>query len=121
MRLFVYGTLMPGEERWPVLAPFATRWARAAAGGRLWDSGQGYPVARFEPAAGPRIPGYLVTLDEGRRSQALALLDRIEEVEVLYRRVEVATSGGPAWAYEWLGPTDGLQELHGGWAAGGQS
>lgn len=121
VRLFVYGTLMPGEERWPVLAPFAHAWETAAASGRLWDSGHGYPVARFAVRQPGPIPGYLVTLGEDRRAEALAVLDRIEEVEFLYRRVDVATSGGPAMAYEWLGSTDGLAELPHGWLSRRQS
>ena len=121
VRLFVYGTLMPDEERWPVLAAYATAWETAAADGRLWDSGHGYPVARFSGGGPGRIPGYLVTLGEDRRAEALDVLDQIEEVEFLYRRVEVVTSGGPAWAYEWLGPTDGLRELPDGWPAQRQS
>ena len=116
VRLFVYGTLMPGELRWPALEPFAASWERATAGGRLWDSGHGYPVARFGDGDAS-IPGWLVTLADERAAEAVAVLDEIEEVGVLYRRVEVTTSGGPALAYEWLGSTDGLTLLPDGWRA----
>lgn len=116
MRVFVYGTLMPGELRWPALEPFSVGWERATAGGRMWDSGHGYPCVRFD-AAGPSVPGVVVTLAADRLAEAVALLDAIEEEGSLYRRIEVETSAGPAITYEWLGATDGLAALEGGWRA----
>ena len=112
--LFVYGTLMPGEPLWPALAPFAVAWDEATAAGRIWDTGNGYPAVRFDAAAGA-VPGVLVALDPDRLAAAIGLLDEIEEEGSLYRRVEVLTSAGPAWAYEWLGPTAGLALLPQGW------
>jgi len=116
-RLFVYGTLMPGEALWPALAPFAVSWQVVTAAGRIWDTGQGYPAVRFDAAAEP-VSGVLVALDPARVAEAVGMLDEIEEEGRLYRRVEVATSGGPAFAYEWLGPTDALAALPGGWRLG---
>ena len=113
-RLFVYGTLMPGEPLWPALAPFAVAWEEVTAPGRIWDTGQGYPAVRFDVAGGA-VPGVLVALDPDRLAEAIAVLDGVEEEGSLYRRVEVATSGGRAWAYEWLGPTAGLSPLPDGW------
>ena len=113
-RVFVYGTLMPGEPLWPVLAPYAVSWRDATAAGRIWDTGRGYPAVRFD-VPGDVVPGVLVTLDPGRAPAAIAVLDGVEEEGSLYRRVEVVASGGRAWAYEWLGPTDGLDRLPGGW------
>lgn len=112
--VFVYGTLMPGEPLWPVLAPYALSWRDATAAGRIWDTGRGYPAVRFD-VAGEVVPGVLVTLDPGQAPAAIAALDEVEEVGELYRRVEVAAAGARAWAYEWLGPTDGLEPLPGGW------
>jgi gamma-glutamylcyclotransferase (GGCT)/AIG2-like uncharacterized protein YtfP len=112
--LFVYGTLMPGEPLWPALAPFAVAWEEATASGRIWDTGHGYPGVRFDVAADD-VPGVLVALDRVRLAAAIDMLDEIEEEGSLYRRVQVSTSGGPAWAYEWLGPTDGLTLLADGW------
>ena len=112
--LFVYGTLMPGEPLWPALAPFAVAWEDATASGRIWDTGNGFPAVRFD-AGGDPVPGVLVALDPGRLAAAIGVLDQIEEVGSLYRRVEVPTSGGAAWAYEWLGPTTGLALLPQGW------
>ena len=113
-RVFVYGTLMPGERRWPALEPLATGWEPATARGYLWDTGLGYPAVRFDDEGGV-VPGFLVTLDATRLSDAVALLDGIERQGMLFRRVEVTTSGGPAISYEWLGSTDGLAPLPGGW------
>lgn len=113
-RVFVYGTLMPGGVRWPMLAAYALSWERATAHGRLWDTGHGYPAVQFD-AGGAAVPGILVTLDPARAAPALAALDELEDEGRLYRRVEVVTSGGRAWAYEWLGSTDGLDLLAGGW------
>ena len=113
-QIFVYGTLMPGEPLWPALAPFAVACQAATAAGGIWDTGNGYPAVRFD-LAGDAVPGVVVALDPARLAAALDLLDEIEEEGRLYRRVEVATSVGVAWAYEWLGPTEGLVELPDGW------
>lgn len=116
--LFVYGTLMPGEPLWPVLEPYAVSWERASAPGELWDTGLGFPCVRFDPVA-PGVPGVVVALDPDRLGEALAVLDRVEGEGRLYRRTTVQTSAGPAHAYEWLGPTDGLRRLAGGWPSSG--
>jgi len=115
-RLFVYGTLMPGGPLWPALRPFVASWQPASAPGRLWDTGNGYPAARFG-AVGGLVPGVLVTIDAGKGAEVVALLDDIEGEGVLYRRVDVPTSCGPAVGYEWLGSTEGLIALPGGWRA----
>ena len=111
---------MPGEPLWPVLAGYAVSWERVTARGRMWDTGHGYPAVQFDvsdrPAAG-LVPGVLVSLEPGRAAEAIEELDRIEAVGRLYRRVEVATSLGPAFAYEWLGAVDGLSALPDGWPA----
>jgi gamma-glutamylcyclotransferase (GGCT)/AIG2-like uncharacterized protein YtfP len=110
--LFVYGTLMPGEPLWPVLEPFAVSWQQGTAAGELWDTGRGYPCVRFDPAAAA-VPGVLVSVAPERLAAVLATLDRVEGEGRLYRRVVVETSAGPAYAYEWLGTTEGLRRLAG--------
>ena len=68
--LFVYGTLRPGQERWPFLAPFVTDDGYDdAAVGALYDTGNGYPAARFDHAGtihGRVYPLHLDRLDEAR-------------------------------------------------------
>jgi gamma-glutamylcyclotransferase (GGCT)/AIG2-like uncharacterized protein YtfP len=116
--LFVYGTLLPGQARWPVLEPHALSTQPATAKGRLWDTGAGYPAARFDEA-GDDIPGMLVTIAPHRLTDVIAMLDRIEGEGVLFRRVEILTTGGPALSYEWMGPTAGLSPLTSGWTGRG--
>ena len=114
-RLFVYGTLMPGHERWPHLAPFATGWTEATARGRLYDTGSDFPAAIFDDGGdgGEPIPGVVVSLATFTCEEALEAMDRIEGF--LYVRVEVETSTGPAWSYAWVGRTEGLRPIR-SWA-----
>ena len=116
-RVFVYGTLMPGQPRWAVLEPYAAGWEPATARGRLWDTGRGYPAVRFDGEGDP-VPGVLVALVPELAEEAVTTLDRVEGEGVLYRRVEVATSAGSAVAYEWLGSIDGMAQLTDGWPGG---
>ncbi len=116
--IFVYGTLLPGQARWAVLEPHALTTRPATARGRLWDTGAGYPAARFD-TTGDDIPGALVTVAPDRMAGVITTLDRIEGEGVVFRRVEVETSGGRAVSYEWMGRTEGLLPLPGGWGAGG--
>jgi gamma-glutamylcyclotransferase (GGCT)/AIG2-like uncharacterized protein YtfP len=116
--VFVYGTLLPGESRWPLLASFATEVVEATASGRLFDTGRGYPAARFSDGSAS-IPGACVRVAEERWESTLEMLDGVEAEGTLYRRVEVVTTAGPATSYEWLGDTEGLRELPAGWRARG--
>lgn len=104
--LFVYGTLRPGEVRWPHLRPFVVDegWPDQVAG-LLYDTGQGYPAARFAPGHAGLVIGQSFRLLEHSLAEALALLDRIEGAVVgLYHRVVVTTARGTvAWAYEYGG------------------
>lgn len=113
-RVFVYGTLMPGQSRWSALEPYATTWTPATAAGRLWDTRRGYPAVQFG-ATGDPVPGFLVLLAPERAARAIAELDRIEGEGVLFGRVEIVTSAGPAGSYEWLGPTDDFTPMVHGW------
>ncbi len=114
MVLFVYGTLMPGQIRWSVLEPHALSTEAAYAKGSVWDTGFGYPAARFAETGG-EIAGVLVTVAPERAKALLDVLDGIEGEGVLFRRVEILTSRGSAVAYEWLGRTEGLLPLANGW------
>jgi gamma-glutamylcyclotransferase (GGCT)/AIG2-like uncharacterized protein YtfP len=116
IRIFVYGTLLPEEPLWPALESSAASWERAVATGQLWDTGQGYPGVRFDAAGGP-VPGVVVDLLPTLATEVLEALDEIEEEGRLYRRVEIDTTAGRAFAYEWLGATEGLRPLPDGWPA----
>ena len=98
--LFVYGTLRPGDVRWPLLEPFVDDegvddWAT----GSVYDTGLDYPAAVFGGAG--RIVGRTYRLRLDRLDEALVVLDQEEDtVEGLYRRVEITTGNGvTAWAY----------------------
>jgi gamma-glutamylcyclotransferase (GGCT)/AIG2-like uncharacterized protein YtfP len=103
-RLFVYGTLQPGDERWPVLAPYVDGSATAdAVTGQLFDTGAGYPAALF--GSHGTIHGLLYTLLTDTLAEALEALDHAESsVTGIFQRVTVDTHGGAqAWAYEFGG------------------
>jgi gamma-glutamylcyclotransferase (GGCT)/AIG2-like uncharacterized protein YtfP len=111
-RLFVYGTLQPGRLRWPLLAPFATHQRPAAVRGLLYDSGNGWPVAVFDPVD-REVPGVLVDLAPERVPAALELLDDVEgAVSGLLHRVVVSTvDGATAWSYHWPGTTASMEPI----------
>ncbi len=104
--LFVYGTLRPGEQRWPFLAPYvADEGHDTTVSGALYNTGNDYPAARFDRAG--TIHGRVYPLNLERLDEALALLDEVEGAVVdLFRRVAITTSTGiAAWAYEYCGET----------------
>jgi gamma-glutamylcyclotransferase (GGCT)/AIG2-like uncharacterized protein YtfP len=114
--LFVYGTLMPGRLRWPLLQPFARVHRAAAVPGTIYDSGQGWPVAVFangDSAGGTLVPGVLVELDPGRLDEALPVIDEVEDtaIDKLRRIVVTTTDGVTAWAYHHPSPVDGLTPI----------
>lgn len=110
--LFAYGTLLPGEPRWGHLEPYVLdRGVPTSAAGWLYDTGRGYPAARFAwdgSAAADRILGRVFRLDPARIDAALDELDEVEgAVDGLYRRVEVTIESGlRACAYEYGGGLD---------------
>lgn len=111
-RLFVYGTLMPRRLRWPILAPFAQSHRMATVAGTIYDSGCGWPVAVF--ANGDAVvPGVLVDLDPWRLTEALAILDDVEETATdKLRRIVVTTNdGATAWAYHHPQAVDGMTQI----------
>jgi gamma-glutamylcyclotransferase (GGCT)/AIG2-like uncharacterized protein YtfP len=111
-RLFVYGTLMPGQVRWHLLAPLATPGdpEPAEAAGRLYRTPYGWPAAVFDPAEAAAVTGLAVTLRD--LGQALPVLDEIEGTGTgLFERRLVATTAGQCWAYHWPGQTSGFQVI----------
>jgi gamma-glutamylcyclotransferase (GGCT)/AIG2-like uncharacterized protein YtfP len=112
-RLFVYGTLMPGRLRWPLLAPFATGHRPAEAAGHLFDSGQGWPVAVFCAESAAVISGVLVDLEATRLVECLRVIDEVEDTATdELRRVAIVTlAGEPAWAYHATRSSDALTPI----------
>jgi gamma-glutamylcyclotransferase (GGCT)/AIG2-like uncharacterized protein YtfP len=111
-RLFVYGTLMPGQPRWHLLAPLTTpdRPERAEAAGHLYRTPYGWPAAVFDPATSSRLPGLVITLRNPAR--ALLVLDEVEGTSAgLFRRRLITTTAGQCWAYHWPGQTSDFQEI----------
>ena len=114
--VFCYGTLLPGEERWPYLEPFVVAHAPDRVPGRLWDPGHDYPAARFDQIG--VIHGEVFDLDPVRLDEALRLLDEIEgAVEGLYHRISITTALGRAvYAYQYGGGIEHLTAIpHGRW------
>lgn len=113
-RVFVYGTLRPGDVAWHRMrrhvidTPVRTRLP-----GTLYDTGMGYPALLRQPG---EVSGWTVRLRSPAR--ALAELDAYEGPE--YRRVRVVDSTGRlCWTYLWTDPTDGFIRLANGWPAPG--
>jgi gamma-glutamylcyclotransferase (GGCT)/AIG2-like uncharacterized protein YtfP len=111
--LFVYGTLIPGRLRWPLLAPFATAFRPAEAAGHLFDSGRGWPVAAFDSASAAWIPGVAVDVDVNRLDECLRVIDDVEDTATdELRRIAIVTrAGDAAWAYHYTLPPTGLAPI----------
>lgn len=113
--MFVYGTTMPGHLRYGLVEDFVAETTRATVPGRLYDSGNGYPAAKFGGGSGQgTIEGYLLRLRPERVAEARRTFTELEAG--LFEPVTVTTDGGvTATAYEWIRPVDGLQRLDGMW------
>ena len=96
--IFVYGTLMPGRLRWPIIEPHVVGRREATISGSLLDTGRGYPGVRLDGLH--LVHGWRLVLAPNAASAAIRRLDQVEGPD--YRRVVVPTSAGPAEAYEWL-------------------
>jgi gamma-glutamylcyclotransferase (GGCT)/AIG2-like uncharacterized protein YtfP len=118
--LFVYGTLQPGDVRWPILAPYVAGGGVAdRVGGRVYDTGRGYPAAVFGAAG--TIVGRTYELRRELLDEALAVLDAEEfSVPGGYRRVVVDTAAGiRAWANEYGGGLELTPIAGGDWLGRG--
>ena len=99
--LFVYGTLMPGQDAWRVLERWTVGEPQTdAVRGAFCETDRDYPGACFDTDG--MVPGVVVRLDPARLEAALSALDRYEGPE--YERVSVRTLAGvDAYAYGWIG------------------
>ena len=98
--VFVYGTLRPGDVRWPMLEPFVVdAGSLDTTDGSLFDTGLDYPAAVF--GTGDTIVGQTLALLETSLDRALRVLDHVEDVVGgEYARVRLRTGLGiDAWAY----------------------
>jgi gamma-glutamylcyclotransferase (GGCT)/AIG2-like uncharacterized protein YtfP len=111
-RIFVYGTLKPGQSRWHILQPLADGDSSGWARGQLFDTGYGWPAAVFDEAVGDPVPGVVVAISPESISRALETLDAVEGVaDGLFRRILVDVNGRPCWAYHWPGSTTGFNRI----------
>lgn len=103
-KLFVYGSLVTGEDAAGLLEDAVSRREKAVAKGHLVPVAQPFPAARFG-SDGTTIEGELVWLLPERASQVLDALDTYEGVPTLYERVEIDVWVGEqayrATAYAW--------------------
>jgi gamma-glutamylcyclotransferase (GGCT)/AIG2-like uncharacterized protein YtfP len=95
--IFVYGTLMPGRLRWPLVAEHVVTRAPDAVRAVLFDTGRGYPAVVLD--AGGSTHGWVLELRATTVATVLDRLDRVEGPE--YQRTTVTTVGGRA-AHLWV-------------------
>jgi gamma-glutamylcyclotransferase (GGCT)/AIG2-like uncharacterized protein YtfP len=106
---FMYGTMMPGHLRYPEIDDFVASTTPDRVAGRLFDSGAGYPAAKFA-AGDAEVEGYVLRIRPDRAAEATETIAELEGN--LFRPVTVETSGGTtAVAYEYIGSTEDMEEL----------
>lgn len=106
--LFVYGSSMPGQSRYDLIAEYVLESKADAAEGFLYDSGLGYPLAKFGP--GGEVPGVVLYLHPETADDVLREMTRVESG--LFHPRRIRTQGGvTATAYEWIGATDGFPRI----------
>ena len=106
---FMYGTMMPGHLRYPAIDDFVVSTASDSVPGSLYDTGAGYPAAKFGEGDG-QIQGVLLEIVPEREVEAATVIADLEGN--LFRPVTVETdSGTSAIAYEYIGSTDGMAPI----------
>jgi len=117
-RIFIYGTLIPGQQRWKYLAEFVAATEPDTTAGLLYDTHLDYPAARFDATNSIQqlIHGQLITIHRERLDDCLVLLDEVESVVTgLYHRVVIETgSGHHAWSYQYGKGIDDLELIESG-------
>ncbi len=104
--MFVYGTLQPGQLRWPLVAGLVEVVGAAVAAGALSATPMGYPAAHFGAGGRGHVHGTLLRPHDPRAARELyRRTDRVEDAGRLFLRVTVRVHGpqGPGWAaaYAW--------------------
>jgi len=124
-KLFVYGTLMEGEVRHPILENWCNHLAgiRATAPGLLYNSGKGFPCLFPAESGGQDVQGELYPLVDLKK--AFEMLDIVETVRrygstgSLFRRAILRVRGEDgnsyvAWAYLYDGTPNGMTPIRSG-------
>ncbi len=90
MKVFVYGTLRPGQRLWPGVENYVETYIEdVTIQGDLFMSTGWYPVMKEGEGT---IKGTLLVIKKGEEEDALNQLDAIEGYPWLYNRMEVETS-----------------------------
>jgi gamma-glutamylcyclotransferase (GGCT)/AIG2-like uncharacterized protein YtfP len=111
---FVYGTTMPGHLRYHLIQEFVAEATPARVPGQVYDTGSGYPAAKFGPGTG-EVEGHLLRLRPERVGETQRLFTQIEAG--MFERVSVETNSGvTAFAYEWIGSIQGMELIAGEWS-----
>lgn len=98
-RVFVYGTLRPGEHNHHYLEAAAHLGHHTTAPRfTLYDTGHSYPAALDRGDTG--LTGDVFAVD----TATFGLLDALEGYPVHYTRRPLETPFGPAWIYLWVKP-----------------
>ena len=97
-KLFVYGTLMRGEERDGLVAHLTA--TPATVHGHLWRAPAGYPALLLDPS-GPTIQGELLQLEQASILMVLDLYEGVAEGLYTRQQIDVSVNGRKeaAWAY----------------------
>ena len=98
-RLFVYGTLMRGEEREGLLANLTAR--PATIRGQLWRAPAGYPALLLVDS-GTEIAGEVLTLDNPAILTALDLIEGTKEGLFTRTEATIQTESGPQQAWDYV-------------------
>ncbi len=107
LKVFVYGTLKPGERNYPLYCTQAVEVIKAIAYGKLYDLPMGYPAAIFPES--DFVRGYVLTFSD---TTVLQALDELEDYyphqpidQSLYQRHQIEVynpnfnSLGTVWTY----------------------
>ena len=117
-KIFVYGTLLRGEERSCYM--LGCRLSEILeVPGRLYDTGRGYPAALFDDGSDRAVSGELYTMEDP--SSRIEELDRVEgTLSGLFRRSTIKYPNSEFYCYE-AGPllnetaTDENRIMSGNW------
>jgi gamma-glutamylcyclotransferase (GGCT)/AIG2-like uncharacterized protein YtfP len=112
-RFFAYGTFRPGHERWGAIERFVRTHRPARVPGRLYDTGAGFPAARFDEDG--HVEGVLCELAPAAVAEAAEIIVDLSNGLFELRRV-VTEDGTSAFSTHWSADMTGLTVLSGPWA-----